>query len=52
MELKKNKQDILTHINFHRFMEIKDAYHPIEIAQELGISLREVNKLRKRTSHT
>jgi len=45
----RSKQAIdIFEINLHRFMEIKDHYKPMEIAEELGISLREVHLLKKR----
>ena len=38
----------VTGVNFHRFMEIEGQSNPMEIAQELGISLGEVKILKKK----
>lgn len=38
----------LYHIDLHRFMELVVQSTHIEIAEELGISLREVNMLKRK----
>lgn len=35
-------------VNFHRFMEMDDQNSPMEMAQEFGISLGEVKKLKRK----
>ena len=37
-------------VNLHRFMEIEEHYNHMEIAQELGITLGEVKKLKKKVN--
>jgi hypothetical protein len=39
-------------INFHRFMEAERDSSPMEIAQEFGITLGEVKKLKRKISRT
>jgi len=39
-------------INFHQFMELEGKSNHMEIAEELGISLREVHILKKRITRT
>src|SRR5699024_2128871 len=39
-------------IDFHRFVELEMTSNHIEIAEELGISLGEVNALKKKLSRT
>lgn len=38
--------------NFHRFTEVEDQFNHMEIAEELGISLGEVKKLKKKITRT
>ncbi|GGJ83922.1 hypothetical protein GCM10007063_02950 [Lentibacillus kapialis] len=38
--------------DFHRFMEMEDQFNHMEIADELGISLGEVKKLKKKIIRT
>jgi len=44
-------KDILN-IDFHQFMELEGKSNSMEIAEELGISLRDVHMLRKRINRT
>lgn len=39
-------------VNLHRFMEMEGQANPMEIAQEFGISLGEVKKLKKKITRT
>ncbi|MBP2256606.1 hypothetical protein [Virgibacillus alimentarius] len=39
-------------VNFHRFIEMDGKYNAMEVAQELGISLREVKMLKKKITRT
>ncbi|MFC2948452.1 hypothetical protein [Virgibacillus sediminis] len=39
-------------INFHRFMELENYANHMEIAEEFGISLGEVHKLKKKISRS
>ncbi|MFD2759519.1 hypothetical protein [Lentibacillus juripiscarius] len=38
--------------DFHRFMEMEDQFHHMEIAEELGITLGEVKRLKKKINRT
>ncbi|SEQ15695.1 hypothetical protein SAMN05216232_1726 [Virgibacillus subterraneus] len=38
--------------NFHRFIEVEDQFNHMEIAEELGITLGEVKKLKKKITRT
>lgn len=38
-------------INFHRFMEMYEHYKLLEIAEELGIILKEVHLLKQKVSN-
>ena len=40
----------LFELNFHHFMQLEENYNNLEIAEELGISIGEVNILKKRIS--
>lgn len=42
-----NQKDIFG-INYHRFVELESSADSMEIAQELGVSLREVKILKKK----
>lgn len=42
----------LFHLNFHHFMELEGKYNTMEIAEELGISFREVMIMRKKINRT
>ncbi|MFC3039159.1 hypothetical protein ACFOGI_02700 [Virgibacillus xinjiangensis] len=44
-----NATDV-TGINFHRFMELESHATHMEIAEELGISLGEVQRLKKKVN--
>ncbi|HLR08301.1 MAG TPA: hypothetical protein VK136_03430 [Bacillota bacterium] len=39
-------------VDFHRFLELEGDLSHMEIAEELGISLGEVNQLRKKVNRT
>ncbi|WP_177183338.1 hypothetical protein [Lentibacillus persicus] len=39
-------------VDFHRFAELDDQFNHIEIAEELGVSLSEVNRLKKKIMRT
>ncbi|MFC4558918.1 hypothetical protein ACFO3D_11945 [Virgibacillus kekensis] len=39
-------------VNLHRFMEVESGSSHMEIAEELGISLGEVKKLKKKITRT
>lgn len=38
--------------DFHRFMEMEDQFNYMEIAEELGVSLGEVKRLKKKITRT
>ncbi|WP_407269553.1 hypothetical protein [Radiobacillus sp. PE A8.2] len=38
--------------NFHRFMELEGNTHSLEIAQELGLSLGDVKKLKRKLNRS
>ncbi|WP_169792862.1 hypothetical protein [Lentibacillus amyloliquefaciens] len=39
-------------VDFHHFTELDDRFNHMEIAEELGISLGEVNRLKKKIIRT
>lgn len=39
-------------VNFHQFMELEGKSNHLEIAEELGISLRDVHTLKKKITRT
>lgn len=39
-------------IHFHKFLEIEQYYSNMEIAEEFGISLKNVHRLRKKLNRT
>ncbi|MFD1362955.1 hypothetical protein [Lentibacillus salinarum] len=39
-------------VDFHQFMEMEDQFNHMEIAEELGISLGEVKRLKKKVTRT
>ncbi|WP_164216307.1 hypothetical protein [Virgibacillus sp. YIM 98842] len=39
-------------INLHRFMEMEEHANSMEIAQEFGLSIGEVNRLKKKINRT
>ncbi|WP_226037003.1 hypothetical protein [Aquibacillus saliphilus] len=38
--------------NLHRFMELENSANSIEIAEELGVSLRDVKKLKEKLNRS
>ncbi|GAA0442653.1 hypothetical protein GCM10008983_19680 [Lentibacillus halophilus] len=38
--------------DFHRFMEMEDQSHHMDIAEELGINLGEVKRLKKKITRS
>lgn len=45
-------QQQLNGVDFHRFMEIEGESSPLEIAQEFGITLGEVKRLKRKVTRT
>lgn len=39
-------------INLHKFMEMEEHANSMDIAQEFGLSIGEVNKLKKKINRT
>ncbi|WP_176447487.1 hypothetical protein [Lentibacillus sp. CBA3610] len=39
-------------VDFHRFTEMEDRFNHMEIAEELGVSLGEVKRLKKKITRT
>ncbi|MGM8364679.1 hypothetical protein ACLIBG_04255 [Virgibacillus sp. W0181] len=46
-----NDKDIFE-VNFHKFMELESKSNQIEIAEEFGITLGEVNMLKRKINRT
>lgn len=49
MTKRKNNKDF-TSVNFHRFLQLEKSATHLEIAEDLGISIREVNALKKKVN--
>lgn len=52
MQRKTSTNKDIHDVNFHRFMELHDHTNHMEMAMELGITLGEVNQLKKKVNRT